>query len=125
MTSVTITLPLPDKVLSPNARCHWAVKSKATRSLRELSKWSTFAETSKLGGMKKSWRTATVQARFYFRDKRRRDTDNMLASLKAAFDGLKDSGLIVDDSGLTHLPVQVAVDKANPRVELTITNGAP
>jgi Holliday junction resolvase RusA-like endonuclease len=47
----------------------------------------------------------------------------MLSSLKAAFDGLADAGLIADDSGLTHLPVIVKVDKLNPRVELHIVEG--
>jgi Holliday junction resolvase RusA-like endonuclease len=74
-----------------------------------------------LGWRDDCWESASVQATFYFRDKRRRDRDNLLASLKAYFDGLADSGLIANDSGLTHLPVKVELDKVNPRVVLTVT----
>ena len=61
---------------------------------------------------------------WYARDSRRRDRDNCLASLKATFDGLTDSGLLVDDSGITHLPLVLAVDPKNPRVELHLTQEA-
>lgn len=33
--SIVITLPLPDRVLSPNARCHWATKSRAVKAARD------------------------------------------------------------------------------------------
>ena len=65
------------------------------------------------------------QATFYFRDLRRRDRDNLLASLKAAFDGLADAHILEDDSGLVHLPVRIEKDRENPRVELEITRAGP
>lgn len=64
--------------------------------------------------------SATVQATFYHKDKRRRDGDNLLAMLKPVWDGMVDAGVFVDDSGLTHLPVVKLVDKDNPRVEITV-----
>jgi Holliday junction resolvase RusA-like endonuclease len=66
------------------------------------------------------WPSAKVRAVFYFRDHRKRDRDNALSSLKAHFDGLADAGLISNDSGLTHMPVVMNVDKSNPRVVLLI-----
>lgn len=68
------------------------------------------------------WRKATVQARFYFALARRRDQDNAMAMLKAAYDGLTDSGLIIDDDydHLQRVSPEFLVDKVNPRVELVI-----
>jgi len=62
-----------------------------------------------------------VESVFFYKIKRRRDRDNCLAQLKAAFDGLADAGLVVDDSDFIHMPVRLEFDKANPRVELHIT----
>lgn len=124
---MTIILQLPPKELHPNARTHWRVKALHTKAYRLAAALS--AKTwirSGMGSMPTRWPAATVEATFYFRDARRRDRDGMLSSLKAAFDGLSDAGLIADDSGLTHLPVVVAIDRRNPRVELNVTpqNGA-
>lgn len=123
---MVITLPLPHPHLSPNSRVHHMVKARVKRTARLLAKLEasnamlrqdleTHRET--VWG----WRSATVRCRFYFRQDRRRDADNLLASMKSYFDGLTDSGLIADDSGLTHLPVFVARDGTNPRVEIEIT----
>lgn len=70
------------------------------------------------------WKAASCVRHWYARDSRRRDRDNCLASLKATFDGLTDSGLLADDSGITHLPLVLPVDSKNPRVELHLTQEA-
>jgi crossover junction endodeoxyribonuclease RusA len=111
---VKVTLPLPPKQLSPNARVHWAVKAKAVKQYREDARWAV------INHCHYHWPAAEVQATFYHSRNARRDKDNLLSSLKAAFDGLVDGGLLSDDSGLTHLPVRTDIDKKNPRVELTI-----
>jgi Holliday junction resolvase RusA-like endonuclease len=63
---------------------------------------------------------AIVSCRFYFKDRRRRDADNLLASLKAVFDGLKDAGVIDDDAGFIHLPIEMDHDPKSPRVVIEI-----
>lgn len=119
---VTIVLPLPHKHLSPNARCVWQAKSRATKKARGDSYLATLDAMQKAGiRSKPHWKTATVQATFYKQTKRRADADNALSSCKAYFDGMTDAGLIDDDSGLTHAPVVFEVDKADPRVELVVT----
>lgn len=110
-----ITLPMPPKALSPNARVHWRTKAKATKAYRNAAKWTASEDRPA-----KPWLQASAQATFYCKINRRRDGDNYLASLKSAFDGLRDAGVILDDSGITHLPVRFEVDKANPRVEIQI-----
>lgn len=111
-----VTLPLPPKQLSPNARCHWAVKAKAVSKYREDA--CSAASADGVRGSRLA--TATVECRFYFKTSRRRDGDNLLSSMKSAFDGLVDAGVFSDDSGLTHLPVVQEIDKDNPRVEIHI-----
>jgi crossover junction endodeoxyribonuclease RusA len=115
---VTITLPLPGRKLSPNARCHWAAKAIAIRSYRTNACLITHCACVKAGVT--GWTSARVTIRFYFATRRRRDKDNLLAQLKSAFDGIADSGLILNDSGLTPMPPEMLVDKLNPRVEITL-----
>jgi Holliday junction resolvase RusA-like endonuclease len=115
---VTITMPLPPESLSPNARVCREKKWRATKKYRTIAGEAAFAElaTNPRGPLAR----ACSQAKFFFARGGRRDKDNLLASLKAAFDGLVDGGLLVDDSGLTHLPVEVAIDSERPRVEITL-----
>ena len=123
MTSVTITLPMPHKHLSPNSRCHWAQKANAKRNQREAARHFILsgileAELNPLD----PWRTADVSIIVTAPDKRRRDKDNILASLKAAFDGAQDAGLVADDSGLTYLPINIVTGtKATAGVRITFT----
>lgn len=121
---IVITLPLPPATLSPNSRKHWRVKAKAVQHYRLLAKLEAInamlrANTPR-NGLTFKWPAATVRCLFYHRDARRRDSDNLLASMKSAFDGIADSGVIENDSGLTHMPVMKAKDGKNPRVEIEI-----
>jgi Holliday junction resolvase RusA-like endonuclease len=112
---ISISVPLPAKELSPNARVHWRVKAKATKAARE----NAFAAAIVHG--KPMWKAASVLCVFTFKDKRSRDRDNLLSSLKAVFDGLADAGVVANDSALTYKPVEItAPDKANPRVVIYI-----
>ena len=115
--SITITLSLPSRVLSPNGRHHWRAKAKAVKAYRSLA-WLTTQQSIKGAPL---WKSATVVCHFYFAQRRGRDGDNLLASMKSAFDGIRDAGLIKNDVGLTHLPVVIDYDKARPRVEVTLT----
>jgi crossover junction endodeoxyribonuclease RusA len=118
MNSITITLPLPDKCLSPNARVHWAKKAKVVKSYREVAQWAAF---KKMNPSPVKWQNATYKALFYFPDARRRDADNAIASIKSALDGVADAGLVVNDSGLWPDRPTIAKDKDNPRIMITIT----
>lgn len=117
--TLTITLPLPPKELSPNARVHWRAKAAAVKRYRSSAKWAAIDAQAWHLWHRKS--TATAQCTFYFAQNRRRDSDNLLASLKAGFLGIVDAGVIADDCGLTHLAVIVRIDEARPRVEIRLT----
>ena len=120
---MTIELPLPHKNLSPNARCHWAVKAKETQKHRRWAHLAAMNEMRKPGADIASmpWRKATAKARFYFRTKARRDEDNCASSLKPVWDGFADAGIWLDDCGVTHLPVEIHHDPHNPRLEIDVS----
>jgi crossover junction endodeoxyribonuclease RusA len=123
INQVSIKLEMPHQHLSPNSRCHWAQKSKAKKGQRMSAHIYIRQELGPLPEPK--WETANVQITVTPPDRRRRDKDNLLASLKAAFDGAQDAGLIADDSGLTYLPITIAEpDKANAGVQITFIKTA-
>ena len=121
--TVTIILPLPPSVLSPNrpqftpgGRMARAV---AAKRYKKLAREAALAEGIATG----PWQKATIQAKFVHKQKRRRDDINHMAMLKPAYDGLVEAGLLADDDSehLTTLPATFAVDAACSRVELTVT----
>lgn len=123
--NIRITLPLPPKELSPNYTVgsigQRMAKATKTKNCRTLARKLTLIEMSDNHINDDEWPAAEVACTFYHKDTRRRDKDNALASLKAAFDGIADAGLVGDDSALTYLPVKMLKSKENPRVEIEIT----
>jgi crossover junction endodeoxyribonuclease RusA len=87
-----ITLPWPSPKLSPNARCHWAVKSPITKAARLLARYATEAT----GARVEHDGPVALRVTFHAPDKRHRDRDNCIAACKAYMDGLAD-GLGVND----------------------------
>jgi len=102
---VMVSLSLPPRDLWPNARPHHMAKARAAKAYRHEAKLA--AKQAMGRAVPVRWTEATIQATFRFTTARRRDPDNCLAALKAAFDGLRDAGLIADDNRLTHLPVVI------------------
>lgn len=105
---LTIELPLPDRVLSPNSRAHWRQKARATKAYRGLAAAAAAAARG-LTYEPLPMRAAIVRATYRVADRRRRDRDNLLAMLKPVFDGLQDAGVVRDDADLTYAPVHVEV----------------
>ena len=124
--TVTIILPLPPSILSPNA-VHGSFGGRmerygASKRYRRLAKDAVKAQVIASG----PWERATVTASFWHSQNRRRDDVNHLAMLKNAYDGIVEAGLLVDDDHehLTTLPPWVGIDRDFPRVELTIERKA-
>lgn len=120
--SITIILPLPPKVLSPNyPTATWGGRFKrvaATRRQRRLAREAVEAccvETA-------PWEKVEVTAFFYFKTDARRDPDNANGSLKAAYDGIVDAGLVVDDDWkhMKRMPPVCIIDPLSLRVVLDI-----
>jgi Holliday junction resolvase RusA-like endonuclease len=119
MNSLTITIPLPPSQLHPNSSCHYYTRTKKRREYRGRS---NLCALSALRGQKPPmWKKATIKVMAYYMTNRYRDDDNLLASLKSAFDGLQDAGIIANDHGLRHESPESFKDAKNPRIELIIT----
>ena len=114
-SSMVIVLPLPPRELSPNARPHYMAKARAVKCYRETAYLSSLAERPF-----RPLHAARVTARFFFRTRRRRDRDNLLASLKPAFDGIADARVVANDAGMIHMPVEQYADRTDPRVEIVV-----
>lgn len=87
-----IILAWPPKELHPNKRIHWGSKSKLTKAYRNAAGWATKASGDKVEGEG----SIHLYICFYPPDKRRRDLDGMLSSIKAGLDGVADA-LMVND----------------------------
>lgn len=93
--AASITLPWPPKELSPNARLHWAVLSKAKARYRSVCAWHARQQgATRLDDVAEALH---VTLTFHAPTKRAYDLDNALARMKSGLDGLADV-LGVDDS---------------------------
>jgi crossover junction endodeoxyribonuclease RusA len=115
MTTQTIILPLPSPKLSPNARIHWAQRSKLVKAARTTARLLAQAQ-----GISKATPIRSYRLRFIWRDKRRHDRDNASASCKAYCDGIADA-TEQDDSDWLFYGVEFGEpDKRNPRLEVVV-----
>lgn len=115
---ITIDLPHPPRILHPNARPHYMAKAKATKAYRMGAKAAALAA----GGDSQLWPSASVKVIATYKDARRRDRDGILSSLKAAFDGLADAWVVMNDADFTYEPVEVRKGK-DVGIRLIITKG--
>lgn len=112
----TVTLPWPSPILHPNARPHWAAKAKAAKTARVTAGWAVTAET---GGKFPQCKQVAVSVTFCPPDKRRRDMDGMIASMKAAQDGISDAIGIDDHFFVPTYAFGAPVKGGAVRVEIT------
>lgn len=88
---MNLIFPYPPKELNPNSRLHWAKLAAAKKTYRQVC-WAIAKES----GIKPIDGPIAVHLTFYPPDKRHRDQDNMIASMKAGLDGLADAMQIND-----------------------------
>lgn len=93
---VRLTLPFPDKHLNPNSRIHWRRKSRLVKVARHAA-WGAMLEVFGASPHLPPGARIALGMTFCPPDFRRRDLDNLVASMKAATDGIADA-LGVDDS---------------------------
>lgn len=94
---IAFTLPWPPRDLSPNARhAHWSQLARAKKRYRSACALQAKGQ----GAYPMVADRLKVHLRFVPPDRRARDLDNCIASMKAGLDGLADV-LGVDDSRWT------------------------
>ena len=97
--TLTLRLDFPSRDLQPNGRLHYYAKAASVRAYRYDAK----AEAKRVMGT--TYRPGDFPLRtpvraevtFVVTDDRRHDTDNLIASIKAGWDGMVDARLLLDD----------------------------
>jgi len=113
-----VRLPYTAVPLSLNSRDHWRERARKVAGIRADTTLGMLAQSV-------SWldcRKVDVTLTYVPRDKRRRDADNLVGTLKACCDGIVDAGVVVDDTPdlmVKHMPVILPPD-GDPRLTLTI-----
>ena len=100
--TLSITLPWPDKALSPNGpKASMWPAVKARKAYRELA-WGLWLQERTHDGFPPRDPTLTgpvvADITFTFTRKRSWDEDNHIAMLKSVWDAAMDAGVIVDDN---------------------------
>jgi Holliday junction resolvase RusA-like endonuclease len=114
-----VTLSLPPQHCKPNVRSHWRAKAKAVAEYRSEARDAAMAAAYEWQLMEPITE-AVVTVCAFWPTVRRMDADNLLASMKAAFDGITDAGVWADDRDVTFMPCRQAKDAENPRVEIVV-----
>jgi len=98
LAAFSVDLPLPDRLLSPNAHVHWTDKARVTKGARKLA-WYWFQRCKPA-----KWEPVPIVLTVLYRygpgqdGYRPRDVQNAIASLKPSIDGMVDAGIVPDDS---------------------------
>jgi len=85
---------LPDPDLSPNKRLHHMQLYRSKRDAKD----EAIARVLQQGRPRTPYEKAHITITWVAKDKRRRDIDNLFASMKASIDGLVFADVIADDS---------------------------
>lgn len=121
--SVTITIGVPDRCLSPNhkpgTRGAMMKKARLTKSYRYACGINAMGASHNKGP---KFIRCVIHATWCGRTRNvlSMDRTNAIGSLKAAEDGLCDAGIILNDKGVEWGKIEFAVDKANPRIILIV-----
>ena len=120
---ITLRLPIPSSICSPNARrgesrAAAIRKSKAIKAHRELSNLTCISALVGKGIVNP--RFSGYSLAFFWKTKAYRDDDNADASCKAYRDGIA-SALEMDDRNLRKCALSThSKDASRPRVEITL-----
>lgn len=113
-----LILPWPSRLLHPNSRTHWAAKSKATKAARADAHLLALAA----GWHRETWPDGPLHVWIdgYPTDRRRRDADGLLSSMKAALDGIAQAMGVDDRRFVPHPWIKDEVRKGG-EVRIRIT----
>lgn len=115
-----LILPWPARQLHPNARTHWAVKAKAAKAARATAHTLAAAAGWKRLHLPDGRLHLWIDA--YAPDRRRRDIDGVLSSLKSAIDGIADA-LGIDDHRFVPHPYLHDEPRKYGEIRVRITGG--
>jgi len=113
-----LVLPWPSRDLHPNARIHWSVKARAAKAARR----DAYLIAKAAGWGRRKWPDGRLHLwiEFYPPDRRRRDDDGLLSSVKPHRDGIADAMGIDDCRFVSHPWVKDEVRKGG-EVRIRVT----
>lgn len=117
-----LILSWPSRDLHPNSRVHWARRAKAAKAARREA--ATLAVASGWRGQQWPEGRLHVWIDAYPPDRRRRDTDGMLSSLKATMDGISDA-IGIDDRRFVPHPYLHDEPRRGGEIRIRITGAPP
>lgn len=119
---VSIEIPWPPKILSPNARPHWASKADAKKRYRRTAMIVAAGARIEVGRAVRVGEQIFVRLSFHPPTRREHDADNLIAAMKSGLDGIAD-GIGVDDALFRLLPITVCDPVKGGRVIVTLARG--
>ena len=104
MHLVSVSMPWPDTVLSPNTTAHWAVKAKAKKDYKRIAAMRTY-QANQYGFNQIEGR---VEVEFHFYPPRtgKYDEDNLIARMKSGIDGIAQA-IKTDDSNFHYKEMHI------------------
>jgi hypothetical protein len=115
-----IVLPHPPASLSANARCHWSVKARDTKAVREYAGWQARLAMQH-DGITEPWPAAQLHIWWQFAGKQP-DDESVIARCKPARDALVDAGLLTVDRYVRQASVTLErVPRKEQGVVITVT----
>jgi len=117
----TIVLPYPRPPLHANQRLHWRAHHRLRSEVTVAARWLIRAQ--RIGRLQR----CSAALHYAPPDRRRRDADNLVPTLKVVCDALVLEGVVADDTpDLMHKPMPVIEEPANPaRLWLVVTDLGP
>ena len=111
----TIALPPGLKLLSLNGREHWAERARRTEALKKAA-WA-MALQAKIPRLER----VSITAEYQPPDRRHRDADNPVASVKAAIDGIVAAGILPSDESPRYVAsVTCSIGEPYPKGRLVL-----
>lgn len=120
MTVYELDLPWTSPPLSLNHRRHWRAHARKAAELRETAHVLAKKHRLHIGG---PYPHVEVTLHYVPRDRRTRDSENPIPTLKACCDGLVDAGVVEDDDPThmtKHMPVIHDPSGLNARLWLAV-----
>lgn len=115
--SHTLHIAAPDAWINQNDRQHHMVKARLTKAWRNAAAWA-----AKDARLPRFDRRVRITAHVHKLHGRQYDATNWAPTAKAAVDGLRDAGVLVDDSNKYVVgPDMRAGERATGRAYLTLT----
>lgn len=122
---IEITYPWPDRDLHPNARVHWAVRSKAAASAREQAALMLKATRQHFTVRLPPDGPLELWLDFFPPNRRKHDDDGLVAAFKPWRDGLADALGIDDARFQLHVRVRRDQVRKGGAVQVAITEPHP